>query len=163
MAGEYSMENLIQAQHRRQAILDWLHAHPLSPMGRIAGAFPCDDPFQVICAVASMVRRGEIAATGKRKSSLFVALATTTATAESLKAGKRERSRKASARVRQRRSSEKVRQPKAEHSTTPKVGPNGGRLYNSGDNPEIARYRSGGQGTVVRPAIGSGMYAGGNW
>lgn len=154
MAGEYSMENLIQAQHRRQAILDWLHAHPLSPMGRIAGAFPCDDPFQVIGAVASMVRRGEIAATGKRKSSLFVALATTTATAESLKAGKRERSRKASARV---------RQPEAEHSTTPKIGPNGGRLYNSGDNPEIARYRSGGQGTVVRPAIGSGMYAGGNW
>lgn len=40
----------------------------------------------------------------------------------------------------------------------------GGKFtYNSGDNPAIARFRSGGQGAVVRPPFGSGMYSGGNW
>lgn len=39
----------------------------------------------------------------------------------------------------------------------------GGRtVYNSGDNPAIAQYRSGGQGALVKAEIGSGMY-GGTW
>lgn len=39
----------------------------------------------------------------------------------------------------------------------------GGRtVYVSGSNHDIARYRSGGQGSVVKAEIGSGMY-GGMW
>lgn len=39
----------------------------------------------------------------------------------------------------------------------------GGRtVYVSGSNPAIAKYRSGGQGSVVKAEIGSGMY-GGTW
>lgn len=36
-------------------------------------------------------------------------------------------------------------------------------VYLSGDNPEIARFRSGGQGAVVRPSVGSGMYRKDGW
>lgn len=45
----------------------------------------------------------------------------------------------------------------------PKTGPNGGRVHYSGDIPEITRYPSGGQGSLVRAAIGSGMYGDAKW
>lgn len=49
-----------------------------------------------------------------------------------------------------------------ESKKRPKTGPNGGRVHYSGDIPAISKYPSGGQGALVRPAMGSGMY-GGDW
>lgn len=62
------------------------------------------------------------------------------------------------------RLSEAIAEAKEAETRKRKVGPNGGRVHMSGDIPEITRYPSGGQGSLVRAAIGSGMYGdGGNW
>lgn len=142
-----------QAQADRQMILDYLHAHPGSSMRAVMEHVNAHRPAplavnrisQTLTRMAFLgeVKRnkgGAIDPAGKHCSAWFPVKAKTVTWEEmrDLVTGNLEGGR-----------DKAPRQVK---------GPNGGRLYISGDNPEIGRYPSGGQGALVRAAVGSGMY-----
>lgn len=248
MAGEYTMPRLVEAEQRRQEVLDWLNRNARSSVAEIVAALPHHAAKALRGAVSAMILTGEIESTGERRAKRLVAVKTTTAPAAELLARKRRNSRKALAARAVRERTERARLiagapiedtsdlskfEKAEldarraiawlrdnpgasaHSVGLAIGLSSdaralqlmtrmerhGRakrcgmtrsgsgkpcaawvvddradveqatkrkhepwrtVHNSGDIPEISSYRSGGQGALVRPAIGSGMY-GGDW
>lgn len=158
---DYNMPKLKLAQARRQAMLDHLRAHPLATYPDLvavacvaAGDIP---PNTVRGYIAYMLENAEIAAAGTPRARRYIALVDTTISAERIREQFLERQRRnnyANAEA----YAERKRQARTKGKPT--AGTNGGRVYHSGDNPEIARFPSGGQGSLVRAAIGSGMYGG---
>lgn len=160
LADNYTIEVQREAQAIRQSILDVINAHPRSGFDVIRGAVPAHVQVKtVIGVVAGMIFMGELAATGPNRARRYVALTTTTRSAEQVLQGKRARNAKwhknnAEAK-RLEKQAERVRQ-----AETAKADEPWRTTYREGDNPAIREFRSGGQGAVERPAIGSGMYGG---
>lgn len=98
MAGEYLIENLKRAEVRRQAVLDWLKQHPGAGMADIEDALSQFERVHLRGVVSAMIRRKEIMAEGKLKLRKLTAIASVTASAEELLAGKRLNSMKANCR-----------------------------------------------------------------
>lgn len=161
---DYNLPKLKLAQARRQAVLDYLRAHPMATYPELlaaATAAACEmAPNTMRGYIAYMLENAEIAAAGKPRARCYVALVDTTISAEQVREQYLDR---------QRRNNYNNAEAYAERKRLARAAaiepekPEGRLVYNSGDNQEIARFRSGGQGTVVRSPIGSGMYAGGNW
>ncbi len=142
-----------RAEEMRQAILDFLHASPGASMAACAEHISTTrepvTPQRMGDYLKRMILFGEVGrepraaidCIGKRCSGYYAIKHTTTRWQDMHLA---------------------TQQVNAPEPQRPKVGPNGGRVHYSGDIPAISKYPSGGQGALVRPAMGSGMY-GGDW
>ena len=160
----------VRAERMRAAILAYLNAHPgattRAVMHALSDGGTETNLMRVSQTMGRMERLGELSCDPRgavspvhgRPCSAWTALTDKTVSAEAMTHHVAMNTRKEK-RGQPRSMAERLAQ---EAKAAPKTGPNGGRLYTSGDNPEIQRYRSGGQGAFARPAIGSGMY-GGQW
>lgn len=160
---DYNLSKLKIAQARRQSVLDYLRAHPMAtyPALLAAASAAAGDmaPNTMRGYIAFMLATAEIAAAGTPRARCYVALVDTTVSAEKVREQYLDRQRRnnynnAEAYAERKRLARAASEPKK---------PKGRLVYHSGDNPEIAKFPSGGQGSLVRPGIGSGMYSGGNW
>lgn len=161
--GEYSPAALKRAETRRQKILDWLWAHG---SGKFAAMFEdindeqqraglAEYPMPAMRgALASMLQRGEIAATGRRKDQTFVPLVKVTEPGESMRQRKLDRNRKfrgSNPRDRTSDATKAKRAAIADEERAPRrfAGQvTGGKTtYKSGDNPDIRKQQRG-QGAV---------------
>ena len=100
---EYSIAALKRAEARRQAVLDWLWANGNAKFCDIFPALNAEQIKQGLAeypmpamrgTLASMLQKGELAATGPRKEQTFVPLVKTTEPAEAMRQRKLERNRK---------------------------------------------------------------------
>lgn len=152
---EYEPEKLLRAQARRQAILDYLHAHPCSMFYALLDALskidpPIDgvSPINMRGTLANMLKKGEIAATGRPRQHQYIAIATVTESADELREKFLERQKKNNAKN-YRPTASAAR--KAAVKATPVNTWNGGNIRHIGGSlPTGANQR--GQG-ALRPRV----------
>ncbi len=157
---ELSIDKLRVAEQRRQAILDVLIAQPLAKFSAIERALPAVDPMHLRGAIANMVKKREIAASGSPRDRSYIALVDTTISAEQVRAARLE-----AGRMRNYRVAGDARPARTESAAdqTPQGWVGCSIKYKSGDIPEIARHQRG-QGAAARlSGIGSGMYSSAKW
>jgi hypothetical protein len=175
---DYAMNKLLAAQQRRQAILDFLHAHPWSDYSEMVSvvltAQHDASPNAVRGLVAHMLRRREIAASGAPRARSYLALVEVTERAEDVRVAYLARQKvnnvknydKYAERKLARRMAEAAkatpRPPKPVKQPEPEpgiVGGPGSTVYREGHNPDIRKAQRGQGASSNRSHIGSGMYA----
>ena len=83
VTGRSRMDVLVESQHRRQRILDYLHANGAASVLQITTGI--SDVHKLVTGTLALMRaRHEVAATGKRMDVRYIALATTTVSAQEM-------------------------------------------------------------------------------
>jgi hypothetical protein len=144
--GRKRMDVLIESQHRRQAILDFLHAHGPATNRQI-GAATGESTTHLGGILGPMQTRGEIDGSGKRGETLYRALAAVTVTAQTMYESIRDH-RDCKQRARDDEASRAAREP--------------WRTVHKGGRAEAMKGQGGQGAAYARACIGSGMYAQ-NW
>lgn len=153
---DYHPEKLLRAQLRRQAMLDYLLAHPMATFEAVLEAVMAHQPpldgvshMSLRGAVVSMLRKREIAATGHPRERRYVALVSITESAESLRANHLARQKANNAKYDQIRLERKAKEKKPTNSAINTW--NGGSIRHEGGTlPQDANQR--GQG-ALRPRV----------
>ena len=95
----YDNSTLVAAQQARQSILDWLWANGPAPFAVMIADMEAKAEREIHSQslrgmMTSMVEKGEVAATGPKKKRVFIPVAKTTESAESIRAKKLESMRR---------------------------------------------------------------------
>lgn len=135
VTGRSRMDVLVESQHRRQRILDYLHANGAASVLQITTGI--SDVHKLVTGTLALMRaRHEVAATGKRLDVRYVALVATTVSAQEMYDAihARAKTKRASSEV-----AAAVKRAKAEPWRT---------VHKGGENPAIKAQ--GGQGSLRR-------------
>lgn len=155
---DYSIDKLRRAQARRQAVLDFLQQNPWAGFDAILAALPQWDAMHLRGAIANMLKKREIAASGLPRDRNYLALVTETETAENVRANYLSKKTEINlkhrdaykAKYQARKAAGKAARAKQE-APAPEPDTNtwrgGSIVYRSGDNPDISRT-GGGQGAL---------------
>lgn len=166
---DYGMPRLLRAQGLRQAVLDFLHAHPWSEYPKIVSAVvavePDINPNSARGIVAGMLKKREIEAEGQPMARRYMALVQVTESAEEARAAYLLRLKIASAANAEAYAASRRAKLGITGQEKPSgiVGGPGSTVYREGQNPEIGKNSRGQGAAGGRSAIGSGMYSNPKW
>lgn len=155
--GQYSVAQLKRAEARRQAVLQYLNANGPSTFEQLCSVLPDQKEASMRGAISGMLRIQEIAATGPKRAHVYIALVSTTRSAEHIRSEKTRKTNESSARQRKlsnvardaRREAKRIADREREDELR-KNQCNVAPGHYRHDPDKFRHYPSGGQGAVRR-------------